>query len=138
MKPRVTYRGLEKDPSYEHAVDQTVRLRIGRRDLQLIVATKTDAIVKALGAKKRLWFDFEAAADELRAKRESAYFNVGVEHGIAACAVHGLGRLSKRVRVHAQHVVQELLRTGVARQDAVRAAMVAAWALLGRSQRIDA
>ncbi len=132
MKPRVTYRALEKDPSYEHPVDQTVRQRVGRRDLQRIVATKSHAIVKALGPRKRkLWFDFESAADELRAKREAAYFNVGVEQGIAACAVHGLGRPSKRVRAHAQHVVQELLRTGVERRDAVKSALVAAWALLG-------
>lgn len=131
MKPRVSYRALEKDPSYEHPVDQTVRLRVGRRDLQRIVAAKSTAIVKALGTRRKLWFDFEAAADELRAKREAAYFDVGVEQGIAACAVHGLGRPSKRVRAHAQHVARELLRTGVARPEAVRAALVAAWALLG-------
>jgi len=134
VKPRVSYRGLEEDPSYEHPVDQTVRLRVRRKDLQRIVANESHAIVKALGAKKKHhWFDFEAAADELRSKREAAYFDVGVEQGIAACAVHGLGKPSKSVRAHAQHIVQELLRTGGERREAVAAALVAAWALLGRS-----
>jgi len=135
VKPRVSYRALEAEPSYEHPVDKTVRLRVGRRNLQRIVADKSHAIVKALGAKRKLWFDFETAADELRAKREAAYFDVGVEQGIAACAVHGLGRPSKRVRAHAQHVVQELLRTGVPQQEAVRVVLVAAWALLGGLRR---
>ena len=130
-RPSVTYRALEEDPSYEHTVDQTVRLRVGRTDLRRIATTKSHAIVKALGPKLKLWFDYETAADKLRAKREAAYFDVGVEQGIAACAVHGLGRPSKRVRAHAQNVVQELLRTGIERPDAVRAALVAAWALLG-------
>lgn len=105
MKPRVSYRALEEDPSYEHPVDQTVRRRVGLRDLQRIITMKSDEIVKVLGAKRMLWLDYESATDELRAKQESAYFDLGVERGIAACAVHGLGRLSKRVRAHAQHIV---------------------------------
>lgn len=133
MKPRVTYRGLEEDPSYEHPVDQTVRLRVGRRDLQRVITTESHAIVEALGAKRKHWFDYERAADQLRSKREAAYFDAGVEQGIAACAVLGLGRPSKRVRAYAQHILRELLRTGVERQEAVAAALVAAWALLGRS-----
>ncbi len=85
MKPRLSYRAIEKDPSYEHPVDRTVRRRVGRRDLQRVVTTKAAAIVKALGTKRRRWLEFEAAADELRAKREAAYFDLGVERGIRAC-----------------------------------------------------
>ena len=42
---------LEEDPSYEHAVDQRVRIRVGRRDLQRTVADTSTAIVKALSKR---------------------------------------------------------------------------------------
>lgn len=131
MKPRVTYHALEEDPSCEHPVDQTVRLRVGRRDLQRIVANTSHAIVQALGSKRKVWFDYESAADELRAKREAAYSDVGVEHGIAAARANALATPSKNIRALAKRVVQEVLRTGVARREAVGAALVAAWAMLG-------
>jgi hypothetical protein len=128
-EPKLTYRSLEEDPSYEHPVDQIVRIRVGRRDLQRAITTSTDAIVKALGKRRRLWFDFETAADRRRSLREAAYFDAGVEHGIAAARVHGLGCASRTVRALADRVVREMLATGVARNDVVRAAVVAAWAL---------
>jgi len=77
-KPRVTYRSLEKEPSYEHVVDRAVRMRVGRRDLDRKMANASTAIVKALGPKRRLWFAHERAWDEMRARREAAYFDAGV------------------------------------------------------------
>jgi hypothetical protein len=56
---------------------------------------------------------------------------MSVRAGDAACAAHGLGLPSKRVRAFAQHFVWELLRTGVARPEVVRVAIVAAWTVLG-------
>lgn len=132
MKPRVTYRGLEEDPGCEHPVDHLVRVRVGRRDLDRIVDRTTIAIVKALGMRsKRLWIEYEQAADELRARREAAYFDAGVEQGIAAARANALARPGKNVRALAERVVQEMLRTGVARREVVAAALVAAWSLLG-------
>jgi hypothetical protein len=130
-KPRLTYRSLEEDPSYEHPIDKTVRIRVGRRDLQRTVVKTTDAIVKALGKRRRLWFDFETAADKMRSLREAAYFDAGVEYGIAAARLHGLSGASKTVRALADRVLRELLATSVGHEDAARAAVAAAWALVG-------
>jgi len=55
-RPRVTYRSLEVDPSYEHQIDRLVRLRVRGRALERTLALASHAIVKALGGKKRLWF----------------------------------------------------------------------------------
>ena len=53
MRPRPTYRDLDEDPSCEHVVDEAVRRRVGRRDLDRKLVRTTTAIVKALGAKRR-------------------------------------------------------------------------------------
>lgn len=131
MKRHLTYRALEVEPSYEYPVDQAVRLRVGRRDLQRTAANSSTAIVKALGRRRKLWFTYELAADEMRALREAAYFDAGVEQGIAAARANALLRPSKKVRVLAERIVQETLRSGVACSESVEATLVAAWSLLG-------
>ncbi len=129
--PRPTYRALETEPSYEHPVDRTVRRRVGLRQARRVADETATAIVKVLGPRRRrLWFRYERAADEIRARREAAYFDVGIEHGIAACAAHGFGNPSKQVRALADHLVREILGAGRPKVDAVRAALAAAWALL--------
>jgi len=127
----VKYHDLDEDPSCEHVVDQAVRVRVGRRDLDRTMVRTTTAIVKALGAKRRLWFRFEAAADELRSKREAAYFEVGVEYGIAATRATAMAGGRKNVNALAQQVIRELMRTGVARDEVLAALLVAAWAMIG-------
>ncbi len=91
------------------------------------------AIVKALGKRqRRLWFKYEHAADQLRALREAAYFDAGIEHGVAAArseAARGGGRL---VRQLAERLVVEALRGGLARDEAAAATLLAAWGLIGR------
>ncbi len=132
MKPRPSYRALEEDPSYEHAVDQRVRIRVGRRDLQRTVANTSTAIVKALGKRqRRLWFRFEHAADQLRALREAAYFDAGVEHGAAATRAEASRGGSRIVQRLAARLVVEALRGGVAREEAAAAFVLAAWAMSG-------
>jgi hypothetical protein len=127
--PRLTYASLEEDPSYEHVADRTVRKRVGRRDLQRRASDASVAIVMALGRRKALWFAYETPADQLRALREAAYYDLGVEHGIAACAVHGFARPSKTVRALADKVVRDLLGADVSRPEALRAALAVAWAM---------
>ena len=129
--PRLTYASLEEDPSCEHAVDRAVRIRVGRRDLDRKMADASTAIVKALGKKRRLWFNYERAEDERRARREAAYFDVGVEHGVATARSERLHGGSKSVEKLVGRLVREALGAGVAREDAVGAAVWATWALLG-------
>jgi len=133
MKPRPSYRSLEVDPSYEHAVDQRVRIRVGRRDLQRVVSDTSTGIVKALGKRKRaLWFKYEEAADRLRALREAAYFDAGVEHGAAAARAEAVRGGSRAVRRLAERLVVEALRGGMARDEAAAAVVLAAWAMTCR------
>ena len=64
--------------------------------------------MKALGAKRRRWF----------------------EYGIAATRTTSVARGRKNVSALAQRVVGELMRTGVARDEVFGALVVAAWAVL--------
>jgi hypothetical protein len=48
------YRDLDEEPSCEHVVDQAVRVRARRPDLDRAMVRTTTAIVKTLGAKRRL------------------------------------------------------------------------------------
>ncbi len=131
-KPRPTYRDLEEDPSYEHAVDQCVRIRVGRRDLQRIVSDTSTAIVKALGKRQRkLWFKYEHAADRMRSLREAAYFDAGVEHGAAAARAEAARGGSRAVRKLAERLIVEALRGGLERAEATAAAVLAAWEMGG-------
>jgi len=131
MKPRPTYRSLEEDPSYEHAIDQRVRIRVGRRDLQRTVSDTSTAIVKALAKRRALWFRYEHAADRLRSLREAAYFDAGVEHGAAAARAEAACGGSRAVRRLADRLIVEALRGGLGREQAQAAAVLAAWVMSG-------
>lgn len=131
MKRRPSYRSLEEDPSYEHPADQAVRLRVGRQDLARKAADASTAIVKALGAKRRLWFRYEQAADQMRALREAAYFDVGVSHGFAACSANELRTKRAGIERLAWDLIRRAMGSGLARQDAAAAATMTAWSLLG-------
>lgn len=52
----VTYASLKAKPDYEHPIDRIVRQRVGRRDMQRVVADGSTAIVQALERRRRLWF----------------------------------------------------------------------------------
>ena len=125
-----SYRSLDTEPSYQHPLDEIVHARVDRASKARNLARAAQAVVDALGKKRRLWFGYEAAQGRVQSRREAAYFDLGVEHGTAACAAHGLWRPSKTVRALADRVVRELLATGVGREEIVRATIVAAWALL--------
>jgi hypothetical protein len=103
-------------------------VRVGRRDLDRKMVRTTTAIVKALG-KKRLWFQYEQTWDQLRALREAAYFDVGVEYGIAASRATVMSGTRSTINALAQRVVRELMRTGVPRDEVVGALILAAWAV---------
>ena len=54
-KKATRYHDLDEDPSCEHVVDQAVRVRVRRPDLDRTMVRTTTAIVKALGTKRRRW-----------------------------------------------------------------------------------
>jgi len=84
----------------------------------------------------RLWFRFEHAADRLRALREAAYFDAGVEHGTAAARADEAKGGSRAVRRLAERLVVEALRGGVTRDEAAAAAVLVGWEMrVGRVSR---
>ncbi len=77
------------------------------------------------------WRTHKVTHNRTSARPPSNDFDLGVEHGIAAVAANGLTKATKTQRAIAERIVQDVLRTGVSRDDAVRAAVLAVWGLLG-------
>jgi hypothetical protein len=42
------------------------------------------AVVEALGRLRRVWFAYEELLAKVKDRRQAGYFDLGVEHGIAA------------------------------------------------------
>jgi hypothetical protein len=63
---------------------------------------------------------------------EVTYLDLGVEHGIAATRANQLPGASKSARAIPEHLVWEVVGTGVAPRVRLEAAVLACWALLGR------
>ena len=99
------------------------------------LARAAQAVVEALGKRRRVWFAYEELLSRNTDRRQAAYFDLGVEHGIAAAAGNGLTKATPTQRAIAERIVQEVIRTGVRRVDAVRAALLAAWGLTATRAR---
>lgn len=136
MRPRPSYRAIDREEvSPGNPVDLTVHRRVGGARLQRELARTAQAVVEALGRRRKVWFEYEDLLSRISDRRQAAYFDLGVEHGIAAAAANGLTKSSPTQRAIAERIVQEVLRTGVSRDDAVRAAVLAVWGLLGAGSR---
>jgi hypothetical protein len=116
-------------------IDLTVHHRIGGARLQRDLARAAQAVVEGLGRRRKVWFVYEDLLARITDRRQAAYFDLGVEHGIAAAAANGLTNPSETQRAIAERIVQEVIRTGVSRDDAVRAAVLAVWGLSRRRRR---
>ena len=131
MKPRTSYKALDVEPVVAHPIDHAVFVRVGWLRLQAELGKRAQAVVDALGRKRRLWFDFEALQGRLTSLREAAYFDLGVEHGIAEARSAGIQGRRRVIEHFAARMVTGALGTNAAREDAVAAAILAAWAVLG-------
>ena len=119
----------------KNPIDLTVHHRIGGARLQRDLARAAQAVVEGLGRRRKVWFAYEELLARITDRRQAAYFDLGVEHGIAAAAASGLTKATSTQRAIAERIVQEVTRTGVSRDDAVRAAVLVVWALAGLSSR---
>ena len=136
MKPRPSYRAIDREEVPPgNPIDLTVHRRIGGPRLQRDLARGAQAVVEALGKRRRVWFAYEDLLSQITDRRQAAYFDLGVEHGIAAAAANGLAKATPTQRAIAERIVQEVIRTGVAHEDAVRAAVLAVWGLSRRRHR---
>lgn len=71
-------------PESAHPIDATIDRRFPERALRARIRRITAHLMKALGPRQNLWLNLEAALEELKSKREDAYFDLGFEHGFAA------------------------------------------------------
>ena len=130
MKPKTSYKALDVEPVVAHPIDHAVYVRVGRPRLQATLAKKAQAVVDALGKRRWLWFDYEELQGRLTSLREAAYFDLGVELGVAEARQRRL-RGERTVKQLAARLVREALAANVARKDASAAAVMAAWIVLG-------
>jgi hypothetical protein len=94
------------------------------------LALAAQAVVDAVGHRRRLWCVYEGALGRLTSRQQAAYFDLGVEHGAAAARADQL-RARPAVRKLADRFVREGLGANVPREDVAAAAIMAAWSVLG-------
>jgi len=90
------------------------------------------AVVTALHRGLRAWFADEDLAARVANRRHAAYFDLGVEHGIAAARASQIPGATKQARAIAEHLVQEVVGSGVEPRVRVEATVLACWAMVGR------
>ena len=130
MKRLLFFRELDSQTE-EHPVDKLVHERVGMRSTHRKLPQLSAGILKALGLQSKLWFAYEDARANLYAARVEAYFDAGVEHGIAAAMADELKTNRDEVKKLARKLLREALSSGVRREDAASAAVLVAWSLLG-------
>jgi hypothetical protein len=64
-------------------LDALVSRRAAARKAQRRAAALSMSILKALGAKSKLWFAYEEAREAIAIAREAAAYNAGVQDGLA-------------------------------------------------------
>ena len=131
MKVRLFYQDLDSE-NENHPIDQLVEQRVGKRSTRRKLAELSQAILQALGCSARLWIEFEQIKGDECSAREEVYFDLGVEHGLAAAHANELSEPRRRVRALAQRLLREAMASGLAPEDAAAATTLAAWSLLGR------
>src|SRR5882672_2764387 len=133
VKRRPTYREIDREEVPPgNPIDMAVHRRVGRPALMRKLAMSAQAVVDALGRRRRLWFVYEEALGRLTSRQQAAYFDLGVEHGGAAARADQL-RAGPAVKKLADRLVREALGANVPREDVAAAAVMAAWAVLGGS-----
>jgi hypothetical protein len=135
MKRRPTYREIDREEVPPgNPIDMAVHRRVGRPREERRLANAAQAVVDALGRRRKLWFVYEDLLSRLTTRQQAAYFDLGVEHGAAAARADQL-RSGPAVRKLADRLVREALGANVPREDVAAAAVMAAWAVIGKERQ---
>ncbi len=130
-KPPVTYADVDREEvSVGNPLDIAVHRRVERGRLYRRLVRASQAVVDALGKKSRVWFDYERVLSRLTDLRQAAYFDLGVEHGVAAARAQQL-KAGRSVEKLAAQLVREVLVSDLPREQRAAAAVLAAWAMIG-------
>jgi hypothetical protein len=131
VKRRPTYRAIDREEVPPgNPIDMAVHRRVARPALMTKFAMASQAVVDALGRRRKLWFVYEEALGRMTSRQQAAYFDLGVEHGVAAAMADVL-RSGPAVKKLADRLVREALGATVSHEDVAAAAVLAAWAVLG-------
>jgi hypothetical protein len=85
MKRRPTYREIDREEVPPgNPIDMAVHRRVGRPALMRKLANSAQAVVDALGRRRKLWFAYEDLLGRLTTRQQAAYVALGVEQGAAA------------------------------------------------------
>lgn len=130
-----SYQEMGEEGDDVHPVDEAVERRLDHRVLRRQIRAATDHLVEALDDENHLWLHLEQLLGDYRIDRETAYFDLGYEHGRAAGRAEGLAegktRAAPAYRALAQHVREAAANAGLPQADATAALIEAAWALAG-------
>lgn len=131
--PGRSYQDMGDEGDDAHPVDEAVERRLDHRVLRREIHAATDRLVEALGDEHHLWLGLEELLGDYRIDRETAYFDLGYEHGRATGRAEGLAegrtRTAPAYRALAQHVREAAANAGLPQTDATAALIEAAWAL---------
>ena len=131
-RPLVTYTDIDREEvAVGNPIDLAVHARVGRGELARKLARLSHAVVDALGKRRKVWFDYEDVLGRLTDLRQAAYFDLGVQHGVAHSRVRALRSGDAAVEKLASRLVREALCSKVALEVAVSATVMAAWAMVG-------
>ena len=132
MKRRPTYREIDREEvAPGNPIDVAVHRRTRRPREERRLARAAQAVVDALGRRRRVWFVYEEVLGRITSRQQAAYLDLGVEHEVAAARAQELLGASKRAREIAARLVREVVGASVADNVRVEAAVLAVWAMVG-------
>lgn len=79
-----------------HPVDAAIERRLPHRSLRRRLRAATDALMTALGPRRKLWFPVEQLKSRYHAEREEEYYRLGYEHGATAGRAEALSARTPR------------------------------------------
>jgi hypothetical protein len=129
------YQAVEHPPGEEHPVDVAVERRLRHATMRRRILRTTERMMKALGDKRRLWFELEELLNDYHAQREEMFFCIGYEHGLATGRAEVLrrsaGKVLTRESIELSDQVRDLAtQCHLPRRLTVAALLEAAWALV--------
>src|SRR6266542_4157194 len=82
--PRSPYERLSGSEGEEHPIDLAVEARVRHEALRRRIQRLQAYVLEALGDDMKAMLDLEALRNDERLERETAYFDLGYQHGFAA------------------------------------------------------
>lgn len=130
-EPRIPrYAMLDDADAERHPVDVAIEARLPQTNEKSQLRKLTELMLDALGDERPLYLAFEELRNLVAAEREAAYFDLGVEHGVAAARSEQLGD-DDGASALTRNLVAQLLHAPLPPRTKLRALLMCAWAIVG-------